>query len=256
MNVIRRPLGALVFLLGLCLLTSVPAFAQDKIIFVQIDPTVDLDDEDMWEASNETARKDVALANAALIANPAGIQGQAFRAAGCFWPDYKLIYKDFTYVISTLCTQSMKFKNIAPYTPGEQQLPSDFRFTPQVLDFIDRTVRASFNMQYTEYFNNLQTTGERLSSTQVGGPNPNDVREAETAIANDAEYTNPSAEREATETAVGQQVDEAVANVREEDIEPITPEMEVDQDPTLNAAGNQVDQEINRPNQPNNTGRN
>jgi len=61
----------------------------------------------------------------------------ALEESGCFLPCMKLIYKDFTYVVSTYCATASKFKNSAPYTPSGVSIPNDLVFTESVVEELE-----------------------------------------------------------------------------------------------------------------------
>lgn len=236
------------------------AVAQDKVIIVQIDPTVEVDSEDLYDDINEVARHEMPLSSAGVLGVPTSAAGQqAYRPAACFYADYRLIYKDYTYVVSTHCTAALKFKNTAPYTPGAEQVRSDFVFTSAMLDKIERTARTVFTRDFTAYFEQLQTADEHFSGGSAPGRNVPEVSDADatTFLNDDEDFQNPTASTERTQQEIQGTVDQALDNVNQADLEdPITPEQEANEERAYNGVDSRIEQEtdpdrpVPRPGQP------
>ncbi|MCB9235327.1 MAG: hypothetical protein H6581_26975 [Bacteroidia bacterium] len=62
----------------------------------------------------------------------------------CFMPEMKLIYKEYTYVISLYCTKVKKYKNSSAYTPSNQQIKNDLAITESVLDYLEKIRKTHF----------------------------------------------------------------------------------------------------------------
>lgn len=62
----------------------------------------------------------------------------------CFVPEMKMIFKNYTYVISMYCTTVKMFKNSAPYTPSATQLKTDFAFTQSVYMYLNKLKKKHF----------------------------------------------------------------------------------------------------------------
>lgn len=62
----------------------------------------------------------------------------------CFVPEMKMIFKNYTYVISMYCTTVKMFKNSAPYTPSATQLKTDFTFTESVYMYLNKLKKKHF----------------------------------------------------------------------------------------------------------------
>lgn len=62
----------------------------------------------------------------------------------CFVPEMKLIFKNYTYVISMYCTSVMMFKNSEPFTPSTTKLKSDLVFTESVYLFLFKLKKKYF----------------------------------------------------------------------------------------------------------------
>lgn len=61
-----------------------------------------------------------------------------------FVPELKLIYKNYTYVVSMYCTSIIKYKNSEPFTPSTTKLQTDIVFTPTVYSYLNKLKRKHF----------------------------------------------------------------------------------------------------------------
>ncbi|MBX7243499.1 MAG: hypothetical protein K1X92_17295 [Bacteroidia bacterium] len=66
------------------------------------------------------------------------------NAPDCFVPELKLIYKNYTYVISMYCTTVQMYKNIEPYVPSANKMKPDMVFTESVYSFLYKLKRKHF----------------------------------------------------------------------------------------------------------------
>lgn len=69
---------------------------------------------------------------------------EAIPSPDCFVPEIKLIFKNYTYVMSMYCTQVMMFKNNEPYVPSATKIKSDLVFTPTVYLYLNKLKRKHF----------------------------------------------------------------------------------------------------------------
>lgn len=65
-------------------------------------------------------------------------------AANCFVPEIKLLFKDYTYVLSMHCARAKKYQNSAPFKTSSVQLRNDLIFTESVYDCVNRLRRRFF----------------------------------------------------------------------------------------------------------------
>jgi hypothetical protein len=56
----------------------------------------------------------------------------------CFVPEMKLIFRQYTYVVSLYCTTAIKYKNAAPYTTSSVRMKNDLIFTQSVYQYLNR----------------------------------------------------------------------------------------------------------------------
>jgi hypothetical protein len=149
-----------------------------KVIVVQLNHTALPAPEASYKAEYEIKRVEVLLTPDNPLANvtEAGETDEKLSDGGCFIPTVKLVYDDYTYVLSTFCTSARKFKNTAPFVTGTEMLPSDFVFTDAVLGYLEQVHAQHFKPDYKEIYHalaqsyvvssveglNLAETGEQL----------------------------------------------------------------------------------------------
>ncbi|MEM7367029.1 MAG: hypothetical protein AAF587_00440 [Bacteroidota bacterium] len=62
----------------------------------------------------------------------------------CFVPDLKLIYREYTYIISLYCSKVMKFKNKTPHTPSSKRIENDLVMTPTAFSYLQGLKKQHF----------------------------------------------------------------------------------------------------------------
>ena len=62
----------------------------------------------------------------------------------CFYPEMKLIFREYTYVVSMWCTSVIKYKNTAPYKPSPRTVRNDLKLTSTSLDYLRYVRRKHF----------------------------------------------------------------------------------------------------------------
>jgi hypothetical protein len=67
-----------------------------------------------------------------------------FDPVDCFVPNFKLIFRYYTYVISMDCSKAIKYQNSAAFTPSGKRMPNDLAFTPSVYGYLDRLIQGYF----------------------------------------------------------------------------------------------------------------
>ncbi len=63
---------------------------------------------------------------------------------GCFIPQMKIIYKDYTYVFSLYCTSVQRYKNLSPFVPSSKKMPNDIEITETVHAYLKAIHRKYF----------------------------------------------------------------------------------------------------------------
>ena len=65
---------------------------------------------------------------------------------GCFMPQMKLIFQDYTYVLSLYCTSVLKYKNSAPFVASSSKMENDLEITESVLVYLKKLHRRYFGI--------------------------------------------------------------------------------------------------------------
>lgn len=74
----------------------------------------------------------------------------------CFYPDIKLVYKNYTYIVSTHCASIFKFKNDRPFTPTTKRLANDFMFTESLIGYFIRLKKNKLGNDNSRFFSSLK----------------------------------------------------------------------------------------------------
>jgi hypothetical protein len=62
----------------------------------------------------------------------------------CFVPDLKLIFRDYTYVISLYCSRSLRYENLDPFATSAFRVENDLEITPGLTHFLLRLKETHF----------------------------------------------------------------------------------------------------------------
>lgn len=162
------------------------AEAEEKVLVVQLNHNALPDPNESYKTELEVSKRiEVELTPDNPLANvtEANETDEKLPDGGCFIPTIKLVYDDYTYVLSTFCTSVRKFKNIAPFVTGAEVLPNDFVFTDAVLNYLEQLHTKHFKPDYKEIYHllalnyvaasiealNLAETGEQqMQDANVG----------------------------------------------------------------------------------------
>jgi len=79
-----------------------------------------------------------------------------------FIPEIKLVYKNYTYVVSMYCTSIKMYKNETPYTPSATEMKSDLEMTSSVYAYLYRLKK--------QYFPNLKPNPAMVAKIKVNAP--------------------------------------------------------------------------------------
>jgi hypothetical protein len=80
----------------------------------------------------------------------------------CFVPEYKLIYRDHTYVISLYCGKIVSYANSAPFTPSNKLLANPLPFTESLYAYLRKLAKTSFSTRKASPF--------LIAQVQAGDP--------------------------------------------------------------------------------------
>lgn len=83
----------------------------------------------------------------------------------CFIPELKLIYRNYTYIVSLYCTKVIKYQNASPFTPSNRRVRTDVIITESIYTHLNDLRLQHFGRQ-TISASLLQqiTTGEPLEN--------------------------------------------------------------------------------------------
>lgn len=79
-----------------------------------------------------------------------------------FIPEIKLVYRNYTYVVSMYCTAIKMYKNAAPYTPSATELKSDLEMTQSVYAYLYRLKK--------QYFPTLKPNAALVAKIKISAP--------------------------------------------------------------------------------------
>ncbi len=117
-----------------------PVADDDDVIIIAMDPQRPVTKQNAWQKQFDvkTVRLNPTKNDELLhLEELAGNEVPFKESVNCFLPSLKLVYKDYTYVISTYCASVVKYKNSAPFIPSAQILPNDLLLTESVVDQLE-----------------------------------------------------------------------------------------------------------------------
>jgi hypothetical protein len=78
------------------------------------------------------------------------LEEDALEGPDCFFPEMKIIFREYTYVVSLYCTSVIKYANAKPYTPSNRVAKNDLQFTESVLDLLSDMRQKHFGRKMNE----------------------------------------------------------------------------------------------------------
>lgn len=139
----------------------------EKVVFVQMDPSEDIAYRDAYQAQYDGQRVELNLPASHPLLHLADYIGKepiVYNSEcmdpllrGCFRPEMKIIYRDYTYVVGNHFAHAIRYKNDAPYTAGARMVPLDFLFTKTTLMAANDVRDQQFERSYAVYFKQLGT---------------------------------------------------------------------------------------------------
>jgi hypothetical protein len=75
----------------------------------------------------------------------------------CFFPNLKIVHKNFTYVLSVYCGVILKFKNIAPYQTSNVKLANDFIFTESLIAYFINLEKKFFSDVFIDFYQSISS---------------------------------------------------------------------------------------------------
>jgi hypothetical protein len=133
---------------------------NDQVILVQVLTEPPLDAYQALSVAAERSRvvftlNDGQLLLPTMLTEPVGEFQESIGSAGCFFANLKLVYRDYTYVVSTYCTDARKFENESPYQAGKRELINDLVFTEELLTYLAQVQQLHFKPDFAELYQQL-----------------------------------------------------------------------------------------------------
>jgi hypothetical protein len=75
----------------------------------------------------------------------------------CFFPNLKIVHKNFTYVLSVYCGVIHKFKNAAPYQTSNVKLANDFIFTESLISYFINLEKKFFPDVFIDFYQSISS---------------------------------------------------------------------------------------------------
>ena len=122
--------------------------ATEKVIVVQLDVQFPAQSEKCYTSSFDKKKIElnVAFDDTINFLPDFIFEEDAIEGPDCFMPQMKLIFKDYTYVVSLYCTSVLKYKNSAPYIPSASKLSNDLEITESVLTYLKKLHSKYFGL--------------------------------------------------------------------------------------------------------------
>ncbi len=152
--------------------------ANDHVILVQLELNEKLLLPSYWNSYEiENKRIMLHLSDDEPLADIEAIEDEEDNSytTNCFIPNLKLIYKDFTYLISSLCNKVRKFENIRPFEMGEKELPCSLTYSADLSRSLEKYQAIFFGPTYkSEYNTFVQKNSSKIAPDTIGsGTNSN-----------------------------------------------------------------------------------
>jgi hypothetical protein len=136
-----------------------PNSSDVKVILVQLTPSLDLNVDNCHNAKFDATRVELRLnlEDELLNVSSDAVFGdeEVLSDIGCFVPSTKLIYKDYTYVLSTYCNSAIKLKNSSPFVPSGQIIENDFVFTSSLMHYLEGLQQQHFRKDLLQKYDQI-----------------------------------------------------------------------------------------------------
>jgi hypothetical protein len=130
---------------------------EPKVIVIQLNPALKPDRFNCFDARFDAYPFTLTLTNRDVLnrLDEIGLTEEVIESEGCFVPLAKLVFKDFTYIISPNCANSQKYKNTSPYVTSREMVENDFIYTESVVRFLDKIQNTYFRKELQEVYNRM-----------------------------------------------------------------------------------------------------
>ncbi len=151
-------------LLTLLALTFCTGFAQEKVIWVRLDVPQPAGIPLAYSTRFDVEKDTLVVALDDTLAYLADLTLGEDPVAGpdCFVPEYKLVYRDFTYIFSLYCGKVITYQNYSPYLTSNKRIANTFEVTDELYRFL--------NALSVKYFQNRKGSPMLLRQVQTGDP--------------------------------------------------------------------------------------
>ena len=130
---------------------------SQQVRIVELDPTLGLSTRQLIDGKGDLKSWDLSIDSQSPLANlPQFVDREApILEVECFYPDLKLIYRDYTYLISTHCGVIHKYRNLKPWQPSRYPLADDFIFTESLVRYFHTLRDSLFGGRFDAFFEAL-----------------------------------------------------------------------------------------------------
>ena len=203
---------------------------EPKMVVIQLNPALKPEKFNAWDSRFDAYTFTVPLKPSDVMNRLEEIAfgEELIEAADCFVPLAKLVFKDYTYLISPNCAGVVKYKNSAPYTCSRETMENDFFYTETIIRYLER-------LQNTLFRKELLVQYERMAPPAISSLGA--IEQVNTQqVQNSVQETNQELEQEAAQSL----------QPRTEDLEDNTIENAnfTDVQPTANPLGDDIGDDI------------
>lgn len=222
---------------------------EDQVILVQLELNDKLLQSNLWnDYVLENKRIVLHLDVDQKLADIENIEEEdkKLTSYSCFIPTLKLIYKDYTYFISTLCNRVKKFKNIKPFITGTDELPTNAICTQELLQEITKYQAIFFGPTYSnEYKVFAQKNASAIQKNSNSSPTSNTVLKDDMEDEIEDEDEDDEDSNIASPQSSGQNLKEEESDEDEDVVDTEDKmEMEVDNEPEVEEEEEEEEEDI------------
>lgn len=144
----------------------------EKVILVDVDISTTADAAKCYAPTFDKKRVEVQVEFDDPLNNLTDfvMESDPIESADCFLPEMKIIYTDYTYVISLYCGSVVKYKNSAAYTPSNLKVANDLEVTEELLQYLRNKHKQYFG-PYNPAISSRLCPGRKIADVS---PEPGD----------------------------------------------------------------------------------
>ncbi len=151
------------------------------------------------------------------------------QTSNCFIPSLKLIYKDYTYFISSLCNKIKKFENSKPFLTSDKELPCNLTYSSELSRSLEKYQAIFFGPSYKTEYSTFVQKNQSIIVPNVGS-NVNSNSNAVTQNSADEEEENDSKELEEIEEEEKEEVSSSEMENEAEEEEDIQEDEDIEEE--------------------------